>query len=70
MNYPSQRTLKAYQADRLKVLDTYRTDDDSKEKNLIGKLWAARSGGRCVFELVGKDDMQVRLETVLARTDR
>lgn len=48
----------------------YRTTDDSKEKDLVGKLWAARSGGRCVFELVGKDDMQSRLETALARADR
>jgi type III restriction enzyme len=45
----------------------YRTNDDSKEKNLIGKLWAARSGGRCLFELVGKDDMQARLESALAQ---
>lgn len=44
----------------------YRTNDDSKEKDLIGKLWAARSGGKCVFELVGKDDMVPRLETSLA----
>jgi type III restriction enzyme len=44
----------------------YRTNDDSKEKDLIGKLWAARSGGKCVFELVGKDDMQSRLEKALS----
>lgn len=43
----------------------YRTNDDSKEKDLVGKLWAARSGGKCVFELVGKDDMQARLDTAL-----
>lgn len=43
----------------------YRTNDDSKEKELIGTLWAARSGGRCVFELVGKDDMRIRLEKAL-----
>jgi type III restriction enzyme len=44
----------------------YRTNDDSKEKDLIGKLWAARSGGKCVFELVGKDDMERTLELALA----
>jgi type III restriction enzyme len=25
------------------------SDDDSKEKNALGKLWAERSGGRCLF---------------------
>ena len=44
----------------------YRTNDDSKEKDLIGKLWASRSGGKCVFGLVGKDDMQARLEQALS----
>lgn len=44
----------------------YRTNDDSTEKDLIGKLWAARSAGKCVFELVGKDDMQARLERAFA----
>lgn len=43
----------------------YRTNDDSREKDLIGKLWAERSEGKCVFELVGKDDMQERLEKSL-----
>ncbi len=43
----------------------YRTNDDSKEKDLIGKLWAKRSGGKCVFAMVGKDDMQATLEAVL-----
>jgi type III restriction enzyme len=44
----------------------YRTNDDSKEKELIGRLWAARSGGRCVFELVGRDDMHERIENSLS----
>ena len=43
----------------------YRTNDDSKEKDLIGKLWAARSGKKCVFAMVGKDDMQADLEALL-----
>ena len=46
--------------------EVYRTNDDSREKEMIGKLWAGRSGGRCVFELVGKNDMQERLEKGLA----
>ncbi len=46
--------------------EVYRTTDDSKVKDLIGKLWAARSGGRCVFALVGKDDMQDTLSRTLA----
>lgn len=44
----------------------YRTNDDSKEKDLVGRLWAARSGGRCVFEMVGKDDLEERLRASLA----
>lgn len=44
----------------------YRTNDDSKEKELIGRLWAARSGGRCVFELVGRDDMHERIDMSLS----
>jgi len=44
----------------------YRTNDDSKEKDLLGRLWSHRSNGQCVFELVGKNDMQARLETALA----
>ena len=43
----------------------YRTNDDSKEKDLIGKLWAARSGGKCVFAMVGREDMEATLETML-----
>lgn len=45
--------------------EVYRTNDDSREKDLIGRLWAARSGGRCVFDFVGKDDMQQRLSRAL-----
>jgi type III restriction enzyme len=28
------------------------TNDDSKEKDLIGKLWADRSGGQCLFLMI------------------
>lgn len=43
----------------------YRTNDDSKEKELIGKLWAARSGGQCIFEMVTMTDMADRLARAL-----
>ncbi|MBL0927749.1 MAG: DEAD/DEAH box helicase family protein [Phycisphaerales bacterium] len=46
--------------------EVYRTNDDSKEKELIGNLWAARSAGRCRFALVGSADMQKRLGDLLA----
>lgn len=39
---------------------------DSAEKETIGKLWAARSNGKCVFEMVGEADMKQRLDTALA----
>jgi type III restriction enzyme len=29
------------------------TNDDSKEKNNLGKAWADRSGGKCLFLMVG-----------------
>ena len=35
----------------------YITNDDSKEKKLIGDLWADRSNGRCLFFLVGKGEL-------------
>jgi len=41
------------------------TNKDTEEKDLIGRLWAARSGGKCVFVMVGKDDMQAGLEAML-----
>ena len=32
------------------------TADDAKEKQLVGELWAARSGGKCLFAMVmGRD---------------
>lgn len=41
------------------------TNSDTAEKDLIGKLWAARSGEKCVFAMVGKDDMQAVLGCAL-----
>lgn len=33
----------------------YKTNDDSKEKNLVGELWAAESGGLCKFLMATKN---------------
>lgn len=33
------------------------TNDDSREKRRIGDLWAARSGGRALFAMVGLEDV-------------
>ncbi len=38
--------------------DHIRTSDDAKEKDLLGKLWAKKSNGKCLFIMVGKDDLQ------------
>ena len=35
--------------------ESYRTNDDSKEKDDLGTLWAARSGGRAKFLMAVKD---------------
>lgn len=32
------------------------TNDDSKEKNTIGKHWAKMSGGKCLFAMISKQD--------------
>lgn len=32
------------------------TNDDTDEKRKLGALWAARSGGRCIFQLVSHTD--------------
>ena len=34
----------------------YFTNDDSKEKRLIGELWAERSGGKCLFLMIEKKE--------------
>lgn len=43
-----------------------RSNDDSKAKDQIGRLWAARSAGRTLFAMVGQDDMEARLEDLFA----
>jgi type III restriction enzyme len=42
------------------------TADDAKEKDMVGKLWEARSGGKCVFRMVSKSDMESTLKAVLS----
>lgn len=37
--------------------DGWRRTEDTDEKTTLGALWEARSGGRCLFRLVGKEDM-------------
>jgi type III restriction enzyme len=36
--------------------EVYKTNDDSREKNLVGECWANKSGGKCLFLMaVAKD---------------
>jgi type III restriction enzyme len=46
-------------ADRMDTADT-------KEKKVLGELWEARSKGRCIFRLVGKDNMDHALRQALS----
>lgn len=39
---------------------------ETKVKAQIGRLWEARSNGRCLFRLVGKEDMEAALRAVSA----
>lgn len=40
------------------------TNADTREKDAIGKLWEARSQGRCIFRLVSADDYEGQLLAV------
>jgi type III restriction enzyme len=40
--------------------------DDTKEKRMVGELWAARSAGRCLFCLVGKADADGKIRTLVS----
>jgi type III restriction enzyme len=40
---------------------------DTRQKEAVGKLWEARSGGTCVFRLVSADDYEAQLRAVAAR---
>ncbi|MEK6645035.1 MAG: DEAD/DEAH box helicase family protein [Planctomycetota bacterium] len=39
---------------------------DSSEKADVGDMWAARSNGKCVFRLVGTDDMEASIKEAVA----
>lgn len=41
------------------------TSDDTDEKTMIGNIWAAKSKGRCVFAMVGKDNYQKVIQSVI-----
>lgn len=44
------------------------TSEDTKEKKNIGELWAAKSGGKCLFALVSKgisDDLPAQLKQII-----
>jgi type III restriction enzyme len=41
------------------------TAADAKEKDMVGKLWEAKSGVNCVFRMVTKSDMEATLRAVL-----
>ncbi|MCL5104570.1 MAG: DEAD/DEAH box helicase family protein [Armatimonadetes bacterium] len=38
--------------------------DDTREKEALGRLWAERSNGRCVFALLGVDDYAAQLAAI------
>lgn len=38
---------------------------DTKEKEIIGQIWAERSKGRCVFRMVGKTDYQSEIRSAI-----
>jgi hypothetical protein len=39
--------------------------DDTKEKRMVGELWAERSNGACLFRLVGKDDAEGEIRSAV-----
>ncbi len=43
----------------------YTTTDDSKEKNLLGQLWAKASGGQCIFLMAVKDNLYQQIQDFL-----
>ena len=47
--------------------EAYRTNDDSQEKNALGRLWADRSGGRAVFVMVDRQRHGLGLREQLLR---
>ena len=50
--------------------EPYKTNDDSREKNAVGRLWAEKSGGKCLFLMAEESDSKgqnvyQQLETVI-----
>lgn len=43
------------------------SNDDSKEKRMVGELWAARSAGSCLFCMVSKADAEGAIGAALRR---
>jgi len=39
---------------------------DANEKTMLGELWEARSKGRCLFRLVGRDNLEETLRSAVA----
>jgi type III restriction enzyme len=40
---------------------------DTKEKDIIGQIWSTRSKGRCLFEMVGKEDYRTKIQSAIER---
>jgi len=40
--------------------EAYKTNDDSREKNAVGQLWASKSNGHCLFLMAVEEDDQGR----------
>jgi hypothetical protein len=46
---------------RARHADLPLTTDDTKEKDALGQLWAAKSDGKCLFLLVSDTDCDARI---------
>ena len=43
------------------------TNEDTNEKRIVGELWAERSGKRCLFLLIGKENLEASLISTVQR---
>jgi len=43
------------------------SNDDSKEKKIVGELWAERSNNKCLFLLIGKESMENSLLSIVSQ---
>jgi type III restriction enzyme len=46
--------------------EPYISNDDSKEKRLVGSLWSERSGGNCIFLMV-EDSQLAQIDAAITR---